>query len=201
MIPRRSASGSFIVICRNIQILDKNKALAAIAFLTLFALMAQYSCMNGFIISKINLWPYPKTYVYEPLGRLCEMISYATIGIVIKEYKVFDRNSSSTDTLLKISFSLISVLSLLAIKFFTGNSMVLLTERFCLSRSGENSNCSILCGLFYLLHQILVILKLNRCQVWGGKLHCKICNGNIFLSKIYCFSIVYDWGEQVFTNE
>lgn len=50
--------------------LDKKKALVVIAFLSLFALKAQYSGMNAITLQKINLVVYPKTYVLEPLGRL-----------------------------------------------------------------------------------------------------------------------------------
>ena len=124
--------------------------------------MAQYSGMNAITLQKINLVVYPKTYVLEPLGRLCEMIPYATIGIAIKEFKVLERKDSAIDTLLKIAFSI------LTIKFFRSNS-IFYTPLGFVYQGIQKIVIAFFCEVFfYLLHQIFTVLKLNACKVWGG---------------------------------
>ena len=105
---------------------------------------------------------YPKTYVLEPLGRICEMIPYATIGVIIKEFKVLDKEESAIDTLLKI------ILSLLTIKFLKSNS-VFYTPLGFVYQGIQKIVIAFFCVVFfYLLHQIFTALKLNTCKVWGG---------------------------------
>lgn len=170
--------------------LDKKRALTVIAFFTLFALIAQYSNKNAEILQKINLGIYPKTYVLESLGRICEMIPYATIGVIIKEFKVLDKEEAAIDTLLKI------ILSLLTIKFLKSNSVFYTPLGFVYQGIQKIVIAFFYVVFFYLLHQMFTALKLNTCKVWGGgKLYSKICNGNLFFSKTYSFSIIYNWSE------
>lgn len=79
----------FIIIFRFMKPqLSLNIAIA----LGLFSLYFQYSGINGALFDNA-VWPsnVNPNYIIYPIGRLCEMVPYAVIGVIICHYNILNR--------------------------------------------------------------------------------------------------------------
>ena len=168
--------------------LAKKNAFTVIVFLTLFALMAQYSNMNAIIMQKINLGGYPKTYVLEPLGRLCEMIPYATIGVLIKEFNIFDGD----DSIFRILFKIIS--SIIIIIFLKNVSVFYTPSGFVYQGLLKIVIAFFYVFIFYRIHRLLISSKLNICVVRGGVNFIAKYTMGIYFTQRLIASILYTTG-------
>ena len=73
----------------------KSLSIKITIFVGYLALLFQYSGINGAIFDNV-VWPegFRADYVTFPIGRFCEMVPYATLGIILCNSKVFDRVKS-----------------------------------------------------------------------------------------------------------
>ena len=72
--------------------LPKSISIRITLFVGYLALYFQYSGKNGAIFDNV-VWPegFRTDYVTYPIGRFCEVIPYAVLGIILCNYKVFER--------------------------------------------------------------------------------------------------------------
>ena len=118
----RSAWFQFAIICITMlfilifRLKNEKTALICTIFIGVVALLLEYTGINARVIGSITsstslLGAYfDRSYVTYPLGRLCEMIPYAVIGILIYKFRILQKLQEYSKYIILGSISLLCVL-------------------------------------------------------------------------------------------